>query len=621
MKLTRLIKRNKLVVALITSLLLATTFLVVGGYQILTTITKENGQNFIFQSVQLFGETLAISIENKKENVNNLIFDDSLIGSAYSKAETTSYESHLLHLFTSSRSIRHVIFLDKNVDTTKVYTYDDQFVQEMEDYTEVDFYLTKEADTALTTMNFDSNGTATGRAYYIDNEAYLNIYQQVHDHDDELIGVIVVPMNLQVFFENFLDDFELSYKGYPVVKNQEMDYLMHPSTERVGQSIVELRQQDSPDADVSDLKRLEEIQMSQESGKVEFTSYRQTRDNQEQKRHRIGAFQWITIGTEPWLVMIDADYNEVTRDITEMGFIGIALFVMIIIGCVIVIIAVKKTQDKEKVDKENRLLKELQVRKDALHKQEKKLYEISKMETIGILTTSIVHEMNNFLTPILVNSELVLEGYTPEDEQYDDLQEIVKAARIGKQMSSNILRFSRDSRESGHYQFYDVAEIFAQAAQQVAGIIPEKIVFNVEIDDDLGIISVSLADIQSLVYNLVKNAFQAIQNQQGKITVSLQKVDAEQSKSIVQKNLYHEDDKAEALLFKVEDNGVGMSEKELLKACEPLFSTKRQEEGTGLGLYVVSSIVKKYDWEMRIDSLVEKGTTVSIILFNNNNKN
>lgn len=617
MRIKKFIKQNSLIVGLSISLVAVTMLLVVGGYRILTSITKENGQNFISQSVQLFGESLEISIEHKKDEVNNLMFDDALIANTYYQRPTSSYELHLQHFFSSFDSINDIIFLNQEDGVKAGYTYDEGEIKEVSDLSQLEMYVLAE-DLADMTENFDANRTATGQTYYLENEAYMNIYQEVTDSSNQHIGYLIVPMNLQIFFEDFLDEFELSYKGYPVVKNQQMDYLMHPSTERVGQSIVELRKQDVPDADVSDLKRLEKIQLAQNSGKVEFTSYRQTSDNKEIKRRRIGAFQWITIGKERWMVMIDADYHEVTRDITEMGFIVVALFLMMIIGSIITFIAVKRTQDKEKIEKQNQLLKEIQIHKDELHAQEKKLYEMSKMETIGILTTSIVHEMNNFLTPILVNSELVLESHTPEDEEYEDLQEIVKAAQIGKAMSSNILRFSKDTKDTELYQFHTVSETFQHAIQQVAGIVPRQITLDISIGEDLGTVWVSASDIQSLVYNLVKNAFQAMNNRIGKLSISLKKITEEQLRRIYPGTIYHEDDQLQPLLFEVTDSGVGMSEETLEKACEPLFSTKDQDgEGTGLGLYVVSSIVKKYDWKMQMASQPNKGTTIRIVLFNN----
>ncbi|MBP1043744.1 sensor histidine kinase [Vagococcus sp. BWB3-3] len=607
----RLLNRNNILTALIPCLLLVSVLLTWFGYRGLTKITKENGQNFIFQSVQFFSKALELSIENKKEDVNNLIFDDSLINHVYDNLETKTYESHLKHIFQSSNNeVNTIVFLDTSGNITTSYHYDNQQITVMADQDVRQF-----VDGHFPNNYYsESDGTSTGKAYYIGQDSYMNIYQEVRNDRGEIRGTIIVPVNLQLFFEKFLSDFELSYNGYPVVKNRKMDYIMHPSTERVGQSIVELRQQDSPDADVSDLEQLEAQQLSQQSGKVEFYSYRKTDDNQDKKRRRIGAFQWIDIGDDSWLVMIDADYREVTRDIAEMGFVIATLFVMVIIGCLIALVALKKIQDKEKVEKENQFLKELQARKDELHEKEKKLYEMSKMETIGIVTTTIVHDMNNFLTPIIANAELIAEGYTQEDEQYDDLQEILKAARIGKEMSTNILRFSKNSEETNRQHLYDVSDVIREAVAQVASIIPESINFEVEIEKDLGMTQVERVDIQNLVYNLLKNAYQSNHGEQGKIFITLKKVSQHSLAQFLKRTAYHGKDDMGAVLFEVRDTGTGMSKEIQEQIYEPFFTTKNEDEGTGLGLFVVSSIVKKYDWQIKVASKLGEGTTISVTL-------
>ena len=66
--------------------------------------------------------------------------------------------------------------------------------------------------------------------------------------------------------------------------------------------------------------------------------------------------------------------------------------------------------------------------------------------------------------------------------------------------------------------------------------------------------------------------------------------------------------------IKVIDQGSGMTPDMLSKACEPLFTTKHSSGQTGLGLSVVFSIVRAHDGFLTIESLPERGTTVTIYL-------
>ncbi|MCB9196800.1 MAG: HAMP domain-containing histidine kinase, partial [Flavobacteriales bacterium] len=62
------------------------------------------------------------------------------------------------------------------------------------------------------------------------------------------------------------------------------------------------------------------------------------------------------------------------------------------------------------------------------------------------------------------------------------------------------------------------------------------------------------------------------------------------------------------------DNGIGMSEDELKLLFQPFYSKKRNTTGTGLGLPVSRGIIQAHQGRIEIDSKVDKGTSVTIIL-------
>jgi two-component system NtrC family sensor kinase len=69
----------------------------------------------------------------------------------------------------------------------------------------------------------------------------------------------------------------------------------------------------------------------------------------------------------------------------------------------------------------------------------------------------------------------------------------------------------------------------------------------------------------------------------------------------------------DAVVISIADNGAGMDEETKKHIFEPFFTTKK-EKGTGLGMSIIYGIVKRHGGEIRVDSEIGKGTTISIIL-------
>ena len=67
-----------------------------------------------------------------------------------------------------------------------------------------------------------------------------------------------------------------------------------------------------------------------------------------------------------------------------------------------------------------------------------------------------------------------------------------------------------------------------------------------------------------------------------------------------------------SIVVKIDDNGIGINEKNLNKIYEPFFTTKEPGKGTGLGLSLVKSIVEENNGMININSRVNEGTNVLI---------
>uniref|UniRef100_UPI0035C66EEA ATP-binding protein n=1 Tax=Trichococcus pasteurii TaxID=43064 RepID=UPI0035C66EEA len=114
---------------------------------------------------------------------------------------------------------------------------------------------------------------------------------------------------------------------------------------------------------------------------------------------------------------------------------------------------------------------------------------------------------------------------------------------------------------------------------------------------------------QVVLYNLLTNAFQAIDTRPGNVRIRLKKADAECNAGLQKRSIVTKD--KEYAVLSITDDGPGIAEGlESNDLFDPFFTTKGSN-GSGLGLFVVSSIADKYDWQIRLDR-AQKGLTVCI---------
>jgi len=238
---------------------------------------------------------------------------------------------------------------------------------------------------------------------------------------------------------------------------------------------------------------------------------------------------------------------------------------------------------------------------------EMRIQQAQKMESIGTLAGGIAHDFNNLLSPIIGMSEMMLEDLEPDSSMYENTQEIYKAGNRAKDLVSQILSFSRQTEhETMPVKFQNVLK---EVLKLCRSTIPTNIEIEQEIQQDCGLIWANSTQLHQIGMNLITNAYHAVQDKNGKITLTLQEI-------ILEKNnfLTLSVSPGKYALLSVSDNGSGMSEEIKSKIFEPYFTTKVKGKGTGLGLSVVYGIVKKFGGDIQVSSEEDSGTTFNIYL-------
>ncbi len=238
------------------------------------------------------------------------------------------------------------------------------------------------------------------------------------------------------------------------------------------------------------------------------------------------------------------------------------------------------------------------------------LFRAQKMEAIGTLAGGIAHDFNNILGIIMGNTEMALLD-TPEDSPtYDFLQQVTKAAFRAKDLVKQILTFSRQGEQE--QRPLHIIPIIKEALKLLRSSLPTTIAIRQEISVPFAQDSVfaDSTQIHQILMNLCANSAHAMREAGGILEVNYSSMDF----SAEDLNKPHDLSPGSYLVLLVSDTGHGMSKEVMERIFEPYFTTKKPEEGTGLGLAVVHGIVKKHGGAITVTSAPGEGSAFHIFL-------
>ncbi|MEO6003271.1 MAG: ATP-binding protein [Opitutus sp.] len=241
-----------------------------------------------------------------------------------------------------------------------------------------------------------------------------------------------------------------------------------------------------------------------------------------------------------------------------------------------------------------------QVENEKAARLDAALARASKLESVGVLAGGIAHDFNNLLTVVIGNLSLAKLDERIEGETVRCIVESEKAAARAKDLTQQLLTFSKGGepvRTSAR-----LPEIVREATQ--FGLHGSNVRSAFDIAPDLWPAEVDKGQIAQVVHNLIINASQAMSTG-GLIRISLQNEDlGADFRADLEPGRY--------VRLTVADTGTGIPAENLSRIFEPYFTTKQQ--GSGLGLATVYSIVKKHGGQIDVQSTIGEGTTFHVWL-------
>ncbi|MBY0383999.1 hypothetical protein K2X05_02480 [bacterium] len=219
------------------------------------------------------------------------------------------------------------------------------------------------------------------------------------------------------------------------------------------------------------------------------------------------------------------------------------------------------------------------------------IIQSEKMAALGLLAGNIAHELNNPLTGIKSLAQILISEVGEKHVAFSDLSEIEQAAQRSEMIIKNLLDFS-----SLHESKKEKVSL-SQIVQKTLPFLKTTMRYCqnfIELDEKEDFVDVEPQLLQQVIFNLVNNACQAMEDN-GELTLTS-----------------HVSEKS--IELSVRDTGPGVPVEIREAIFTPFFTTKEEGLGTGLGLSMSRSIVEKFGGRLYLNEDVTKGSEFIISL-------
>ncbi len=242
-----------------------------------------------------------------------------------------------------------------------------------------------------------------------------------------------------------------------------------------------------------------------------------------------------------------------------------------------------------------------------LKKMEEHLRQAQKMEAIGTLAGGIAHDFNNILSGILGYSEFAKHDLPAGSKAREDIEQVIQSGKRATELVKQILTFSRQTDQKR--QPLQIHLVIKEALKLLRSSIPTTIAIHQNVVD-CGLVMADPTQVHQIIMNLCTNAYHAMRETGGELDVSMEVVELTSQDYLDSLALQP----GPHIKLSVRDTGCGMSKELVKRIFDPYFTTKKQGEGTGLGLSMVLGIIKNYQGHITVYSEPGKGSEFHVYL-------
>ena len=223
---------------------------------------------------------------------------------------------------------------------------------------------------------------------------------------------------------------------------------------------------------------------------------------------------------------------------------------------------------------------------------QKRMEDLEKLASTGMLVTQISHEINNIIMGIMSSFQSIIEKVKTE-ELYEEINEVKKTMERMVSLARTLILFTRKPRNRGSVE---ITKIVYDVTNFVKHLIPANIKLAIELPKNKIFANIPEEALYQILLNLLINARDAMDGY-GMIRV-VAKGEESGGRRIVR--------------LEVSDSGEGMEKEVMERMFEPFFTTK--VDGTGIGLFTVHELVTMFGGKIKVKSKKGRGTSFRIYL-------
>ncbi|MGA1841015.1 MAG: ATP-binding protein [bacterium] len=236
-------------------------------------------------------------------------------------------------------------------------------------------------------------------------------------------------------------------------------------------------------------------------------------------------------------------------------------------------------------------------------KIEQELQHHGRLQLMGKLAASIVHEIKNPLVSIGLMTQSMMERLKQNkvgDDIFQDMESVIHEVQRLEKLLENLTDFGkpkvfRTTREDIHYPINETLKLLSKEIRT------SKITIEKSFNPDIPSVLIDVSKMQQVFLNVLLNAIDAM-TEGGNIIIKTDFIREKIEDKITQNWVQ----------IAIQDSGIGIKREDMPHLFEPFYS--KSSERTGLGLSIVLGLIELHNGKIKIDSQEGKGTTVKIHL-------
>ena len=238
----------------------------------------------------------------------------------------------------------------------------------------------------------------------------------------------------------------------------------------------------------------------------------------------------------------------------------------------------------------SRLVHDLERSLIELKDAQDRLVQTARLSAMGELAAVVAHQINNPLTTIIVDTELLLLDEEPNSIEYEALTAILRTGKRASNVARRLLAIARPTETDTPMEMVDVVDTVRGILSLLQTHVERNGIrfMSVLPDAPLPRVQAIKGRLDDIWLNLVMNAHDAI-------------IENKQKNGQIRIEVRHKEEQ-NAIQVSVVDNGPGIPEEIRKRIFSPFFTTKPVGEGTGLGLHVCREVVENCGGEIFVDS-------------------